>query len=1217
MPTVSAASRAAPPQPAPPKSPVQPAAAGATAGTPIAPRLPSPDASPEPPQAAPPAPPRPRDAPVLPGSRGRRASSAPRDSLPGPTLISPPDGKPNQETSVDLSWYPVEGAYTYRAEYYTAASGWSYSPYIYDPTTDYWTPDLTPGARYYWAVYACDGNADCGNLSQEWQFDVQPLAPQLSAPSPNGSVSGDPVTFEWYEVAGDTDYYLSYVDQTTHEQSPTPDLGNTFYDNVSGLNVGDTYAWLIDGCNDGNNCSESPIWYFTVTAPPPVAPDLPSPSNGSTVLDGTVQLGWYAAGSDTDYQYYYAPAGAQYYSGPFDVGDQFSVSIGPLTPGTECYWEVAGCTTSCIIGNPWNFTMQPLPPSTPQLEAPADGGTTTSTDVTFYWYQAGNDTDYQFSWRDNSASGSFQGPFDFGSALSIGYTGFKPGDTYAWKVIGCTAPSACLQSDTWTFTAPLFPVAPQQTAPTSGAGGLQNPVTVSWALTSPDTSYIVGWADDTTAGGYTYTAPVGAGTNSYTLPTLTFGDQHDWKAYGCTPTEGCLPSLVWTFTMAVPPPVAPQPLQPTNGANGVQNPVTLTWSPAGSDNDYRVSYQDLTANSAPVGNDVGSKTSYALPTLPAGHLFWWYAYGCTAANSCATTANPNTFTMYAPAPGTPQLSAPASSTTNADTTPTLSWTSSSNAVPGATYYQVGLWDGQSGSPMGSYLVTNEPTTQVQVPASQGLVLGRSYSWSVYACTGQLCSAWSTFSLFTTVPAPSAAAEQSPTDDATGVGTSPTLTWAPPASSDYSGETHYYVNVYDTVTQAYVLENGNAGTSLSQAVSGLAGADLYQWQVVACNGADATQDCASDTWYTFDTGNAVSNGPAYPGFTTTWYIQSTSLSAASTLGCTAVGASTVSALDGPRVLILDFGAQTDGAPPNNPGATVHGAELAGSTIGTASRFIADSYLDTVQGIGGIAEVTKSFVSGYDGCRPNGQTGKTTFVLGTNNSVIPACNPDPAIGCGYGKTYGSDWADVVGITASEVANQFGTSIYAVMGGSDIEQDPPNCGDQQGTQAWVANYYVQSGGFMLYNFGSCDDCHYASGTGCTFDSCTVDGTYPWPDSVDQSWNVQDVASLAGASGETLMVPEIYGPNQAQQWGYLLLYANSSSGASPLAPSLYVYLKGLLTQCIAAGGTGTDTPRAAWSDMGAVLVTPDWSYYLGAEDPVISTDIGYQGYPVPGACN
>ena len=323
--------------------------------------------------------------------------------------------------------------------------------------------------------------------------------------------------------------------------------------------------------------------------------------------------------------------------------------------------------------------------------------------------------------------------------------------------------------------------APQRAAPDSGAAGQNNPVTASRLTVGPDTYYEVGWAD-TLNGAYSYSLHL-TGVSQYTLPTLVARDTYDWQAYTCT-GGGCIASPVWSFTMAVPPPTAPQPSQPTDGATGVQNPVTLSWLAAGADSDYQVAYDDTTAGSgytSPI--DVGIQTSYAMPSLAAGHTFNWLAYGCT---SFCVGGTISSFTMYAPQPGIPQLSAPANGVTNVGVTPTLSWFSAANAVAGVTYYQIGLWDGQTTAQIGGNLITTDPTTQVQAPAGQGLVLGRSYWWAVSACSPQLCTNWSSFWLFTTVPAPGAAAQQSPPNDATGVGTSPTLSWAAPTSYDYSG-----------------------------------------------------------------------------------------------------------------------------------------------------------------------------------------------------------------------------------------------------------------------------------------------------------------------------------------------------------------------------------------------------------------------------------------------
>jgi hypothetical protein len=935
---------------------------------------------------------------------------------------------------------------------------------------------------------------------------------QISPTNGQGNL-GTGVDLSWYDD-GAIYYYVAYADSAhayDNDYTYTGNFVGTSYE-LSGLGQGLTYYWQVFGCDANDSCISSEGWEFEVALPTPIQI---SPADGEGNLSTSVDVSWYDDGAKYYYVAYADSADAYKHNYTYS-GDTSATSyeLSGLGKGLTYYWQVFACQSSvwCVSSAQRSFSTAPPTPVAPQLSTPANGATTVAAGTVYFQWSASVDTDYRYYWRDNADGSAFNGPTDLGDQTYEHLYNAAPGHSYSWYVQGCTAPSSCASSATWSFSTVLQP------------------------------------------------------------------------------------------------PVAPQTLEPPNGATGVLNPVTLSWEPAGSDNDYRVSYEDQTSPNGWIGNDVGAQTSYMLPTLPGGHRFAWFVYGCTGATSCAANSTASTFSLYS-APGTPQPLSPGNASTNVGVTPTLSWASSSNAIAGATYYQVELWDAQTLTASGPLLVATQPAAQVQVPASQGLVRGRSYWWSLYACTDQLCSSWSDDRLFTTVPPPGIAQEQSPANGATGVGRSVTLTWSAPTANDYAGQTHFYIYLYDTVTNQD-LPVYDAGTSLAQAVSGLAGADVYQWQVVSCNGADATQDCASDTWYAFDTGNA-SSAPSFPGYTTTWYIQSTSLSDADSLGCNAAHLSTVSAANAPRLMILDFGAQTDGSDPSNSSATVHGAEFARHFVGDTRGFIADSYLDTTRQIGGIAEIAQWFVGGYDRCRLPSQTGKTILALGTNNSVMPACNPNPSIGCTYGRVYGTDWADVAGIAGSEIANRFGTSIYAVMGGSDIEQDkgtdttPGSGGDEANTQTWVNYYYDESGSIPLYNFGTCDECHYASSTGCTFANCQVDGTYLWPNSVDESWDVADVAKLAGASGETLMIPEIYGPIQAQQWGYVLLYANSSFGSSPFAPSQYVYLQGFLTQCLTSGPTATDAPDAAWEQMWAVFNTSSWSYYLGAENPVFSTDI------------
>jgi hypothetical protein len=948
----------------------------------------------------------------------------------------------------------------------------------------------------------------------------------------------------------------------------------------------------VDDCNSAG-CGTSAYWSFFLAAPPGVAPALYSPTNGATVGDGTVTIQWYTAGSDTDYQYYYEDqtAGNTTWTGPIDVGDQAYAYLYGLVPGHQYYWYVSGCTTtSCVNSGSWNFTLQAPQGVAPSLDAPTNGSTPPYGSVTLEWYAAGSDTAYQYLYGDASAWAGWIGPINVGNQLSATLSSLVAGHTYYWYVAGCTT-ATCASSSEWYFTLGYpSPVAPQQDQPANGETGAQNPVTLGWYAASPDTSYEIGYADLTAGGSYVYSGNLGAQTTDI-LPTLIAGHEYEWVAYGCT--NGCAQSSVWTFTMAVPPPVAPQLIQPADGATGLQNPVTLAWSPAGSDSDYQVSYDDLTAGSGYSGYiDVGTKTSYTLPTLPTGHRIAWAAYGCTS--SCVASAA-YTFTVYAPAPGAPQPTAPANSATNVGLTPTLSWSGAANAVSGVTVYAVELWDAQSLVATGPLLVTTDPTTQLVAPASQGLVLGRSYQWALYACTGQLCSNWSSYALFTTVPAPGAAQQQTPADDATGVGTSPTLSWTAPTTYVYAGQTHYYVYLYDTVTKQN-LTPYDAGTNLSKAVSGLAGADLYEWQVVSCNGAEATQDCAYDTWYNFDTGNG-SSAPTFPGAASSWYIEYLDTTAVSNLGCTAAG-------PGNRLVILDFGRQTD--------------------TGVYLEFTNTPATDAQ-----VVQLAESFMQGYSSWfkQPCGSPGFTTLVIGTNNSYIAA---------GTGQDYGSRWADsIVRVLQNYVATTSGLVPLTIQGGNDIE----TWGDVLETEAWVTGYGANDAAAgPLFNFGSCDGCTPAvpsspgvagtcpvdAATGATL--CHLDPTIGLGGTQNpggRQWTEEDIVQFAGANGLDLMIPEIYAssPDFALQWIYVLLLANFGS-TSPYGglsyPGISVQLPAVLTECIATQAAGSIfTPSQAWVHMYDDLFVPDWSSFLSVDRPLYSTDIGKEENPtIPTTC-
>src|SRR6185312_10029104 len=100
----------------------------------------------------------------------------------------------------------------------------------------------------------------------------------------------------------------------------------------------------------------------------------------------------------------------------------------------------------------------------------------------------------------------------------------------------------------------------------------------------------------------------------------------------------------------------------------------------------------------------------------------------------------------------PQPASPSNGASGQTTTPTLSWSAPSGAIAGTTLYTVTLWDPYA-PPVGRALPNLAATTatSIAVPASESLLYGQQYAWSVFACTGSPCTIYGAWFSFTTMP----------------------------------------------------------------------------------------------------------------------------------------------------------------------------------------------------------------------------------------------------------------------------------------------------------------------------------------------------------------------------------------------------------------------------------------------------------------------------------
>jgi len=285
-------------------------------------------------------------------------------------------------------------------------------------------------------------------------------------------------------------------------------------------------------------------------------------------------------------------------------------------------------------------------------------------------------------------------------------------------------------------------------------------------------------------------------------------------------------------------PSAPGSPSPASGTINVSTAPALSWAASSGATSYDV-YFGTTSSPSLKGTVTGA--SYSPGTLGNNTAYYWKV---VAKNTSGSTSSAVwSFTTDAPTvppPTAPASPSPASGATGVSATPTLSWAASS----GATSYDV--YFGTSSSPA---LVKNVTTTGY-LPGT--LTNSAVYYWKVVAknTSGSTSSAvWSFTTVAPTVSVPTAPASPSPASGATGVSTTPTLSWA--ASS---GATSY--DVYFGTSSSPALAK-NVTTSSYQPGT-LVNSTAYYWKVVAKNTSGST---SSAVWSFTTVASAAASGPA--------------------------------------------------------------------------------------------------------------------------------------------------------------------------------------------------------------------------------------------------------------------------------------------------------------------------------------------------------------------
>ncbi len=763
------------------------------------------------------------------------------------TLTGPTNGATNQSTTPTFSW-----AASANATSYDLYLGTTNPPAVYaqslTSTSFTVSNTLSAGSTYFWNVVA-KNTAGSAPASSTWSFTVSagvPTQVTLTSPVSGATNQSNTPTLSWSAATRATAYDL-YLGTTNPPAVFAQNLTSTSFTVSTALTAGGAYFWNVVAKDSAGPAPASSTWSFTVAAGVPTQVTLTSPTSGATNQSATPALSWSPSANATSYDLYLATTNPPTVYAQNLTSTSFMVSTA-LTAGSTYVWNVVAKNSagSAPASATWSFTTAAALPAQVTLTSPASGATNQSVTPTLSWSASTNATSYDLY------LGTTNPPAIYAQNLAAtSYTvstALGAGTAYYWKVVAKNSAGSAPASAIWPFTtassggggtAPVL----NQIATCTGA----QPVTCSFfsgvaagdlilvlvangsgcTVTSTPSNVFSSAVSTTDAGGIAlgsyYSGSAAAGTKSLRISCsgYPYATALDVSGVSMLDQMGAASGNSQVTSVTTSGGVTAG-TEYVVAASEVSNAVPSFVAGAGYTNEVR-----FFANFAQVA-DKDARTGLSgiqTASFDSGQV------GATWASLILT------FKSGAAAPAQVTLTSPTTGATNQVTTPTLSWSASTNA----TSYD--LYLGTSNPPP-VYAQTLSSTSFV---VSTALNSGASYFWSVVAKNSAgSAPASSIWSFTTAAQAPAQVTLVSPANGATSQALTPTLSWTA------SGGTTAY-DVYLGTTNPPALFAQNLSTTTLTVSPALAASTIYFWNVVAKNGAGSAP--ASATW-SFTTGVAA-------------------------------------------------------------------------------------------------------------------------------------------------------------------------------------------------------------------------------------------------------------------------------------------------------------------------------------------------------------------------
>ncbi|MDY0017333.1 MAG: S8 family serine peptidase [Candidatus Delongbacteria bacterium] len=474
-----------------------------------------------------------------------------------PTLISPTNSSSVADLTPTFDWNDVTDATSYTIQI-DNNSTFASPEATGSPTASTFTPasNLAAGT-YYWRVLATNSYGSSAYCAY-WTVTLTaplplPDVPVLLSPTNGSTVEDLTPTFDWNDAANATSYHLQIATKSNMTGLVfDSDVASSTYTPASNMAV-DVYYWRVLSTNSTGSSAYTATWSANVIAPPPPpgAPTLIAPANGSGTTDTTPYFDWSDVSGTLNYEI--LVDNNSDFSSPLINQTGLTVSeytaASALANGTY-YWKVRGTNASGAgtYSSTWNFSIGAAP-GVPVLALPTNGSLTTDLTPTFDWNDVTDATSYTILVDNNS---DFSSPVINQSPTVSTYT---PGSnlalgTYYWKVLATNTYGSSAYSGSWSFSIGAAPSAPALVSPSNGSTTADYRPVFDWNDIAGSTSYNI--LVDNNSDFSSPEIDQNPASSTYTAPAdLAIGTYY-WKvsvtnAYG----TGAY-SSVWNFTTPSP-----------------------------------------------------------------------------------------------------------------------------------------------------------------------------------------------------------------------------------------------------------------------------------------------------------------------------------------------------------------------------------------------------------------------------------------------------------------------------------------------------------------------------------------------------------------------------------------------------------------------------------------------------------------------------------------